>query len=82
LRWALPGGVDLILYAHSHDFIGAATRGKTRLGAMGYHPSLLPLHRGRDAVCWTLRMGDKVAGGSVYWLTDVVDGGPIAAQGW
>jgi methionyl-tRNA formyltransferase len=78
----MPGGVDLILCAHSHDFIGAATRGKTRLGAMGYHPSLLPLHRGRDAVYWTLRMGDKVAGGSVYWLTDVVDGGPIAAQGW
>ena len=25
-------------------------------------------------------MGDPVAGGSVYWLTDSVDAGPIAAQ--
>lgn len=25
-------------------------------------------------------MGDAVAGGSVYWLDDRVDGGPIAAQ--
>jgi methionyl-tRNA formyltransferase len=57
----MPGGWTSPVRA-SHDFIGAATRGKTRLGAMGYHPSLLPLHRGRDAVYWTLRMGDKVAG--------------------
>lgn len=27
-------------------------------------------------------MGDPVAGGSVYWFTDNVDGGPIAAQDW
>jgi methionyl-tRNA formyltransferase len=27
-------------------------------------------------------MGDPIAGGSVYWLSDNVDGGPIAAQDW
>lgn len=78
----LPDGVDLIIAAHSHDFVGARTRAKARLGAIGYHPSLLPLHRGRDAVRWAVRMGDRVTGGSVYWLTDAVDGGPIAAQDW
>ena len=76
----LPAGVDLIVCAHSHDFIGAKTRQKAKLGAIGYHPSLLPLHRGRDAIRWALKMGDKVTGGTVYWLTDTVDGGPIAAQ--
>ena len=25
---------------------------------------------------------DRVAGGTVYWLDDLVDGGPIAAQDW
>jgi hypothetical protein len=25
-------------------------------------------------------MGDAVTGGTVYWLNDAVDGGPIAAQ--
>jgi methionyl-tRNA formyltransferase len=72
--------VDLIITAHSHDFIGKRTRNRARLGAIGYHPSLLPLHRGRDSVRWAIRMGEKVTGGSVYWLTDTVDGGPIAAQ--
>ncbi len=76
----LPDDTDLIIAAHSFDFIGRRTRDKAKLGAIGYHPSLLPLHRGRDSVRWTIRMGDKVAGGTVYWLNETVDGGPIAAQ--
>jgi methionyl-tRNA formyltransferase len=76
----IPSGVDLIVCAHSHAFISKKSIQKTRLGAIGYHPSLLPIHRGRDAVKWTIKMGDRVAGGSVYWLTDQVDAGPIAAQ--
>jgi len=71
---------DLVVCAHSHAFVGRRTRNATKLGAIGYHPSLLPRHRGRDAVRWTTHMGDPVAGGSVYWLTDSVDGGPLADQ--
>lgn len=78
----LPDDVDLIVCAHSHDFISRRTRDRTRWGAIGYHPSLLPLHRGRDAIKWTLRFNERVAGGSVYWLNDSVDGGPLAAQDW
>lgn len=76
----LPSGIDLIVCAHSHDFIGAATRRKAVHGAVGFHPSLLPRHRGRDAVRWTIKMGDAIAGGSVYWLDDRMDAGPIASQ--
>lgn len=73
---------DLFVCAHSHDFISGPSRRATRLGGIGYHPSLLPRHRGRDAVEWAVRMGDPITGGSVYWLTDNVDGGPIAANDW
>lgn len=76
----LPAGVDLIIAAHSHDFIGRKTRLKAKLGAIGYHPSLLPVHRGRDAVRWAIKMRDRVTGGSVYWLSDNMDAGDIAAQ--
>jgi methionyl-tRNA formyltransferase len=79
---SLPAGVDVILAAHSHDFIGRKTRLRARMGAIGYHPSLLPLHRGRDAVRWTIRDGDKITGGSIYWLSDTVDAGDLAAQDW
>ena len=73
-------GVHLFVCAHSHDFISKQARAATELGGIGYHPSLLPRHRGRDAVKWTIHMGDPIAGGTVYWLTDNVDGGPIAWQ--
>lgn len=76
------GGADLIVAAHSHDFISTKQLNRFELGGIGYHPSLLPLHRGKDAVRWTIEKGDKIAGGSAYWLTKNVDGGPIAAQDW
>lgn len=76
----MPAGVELIVAAHCHTYLSAKTRAKAELGALGFHPSLLPRHRGRSAIEWTLRMGERVAGGSVFWLSDVVDGGPIAAQ--
>lgn len=78
----LPDGLDLIVAAHSWDFISRKARNRAALGAIGYHPSLLPLHRGRDAVRWAVKMGDRITGGTVYWLTDNVDAGPIAAQDW
>ncbi len=80
-RW-VPDGLDLILCAHAHVFVSACARGKARLGALGYHPSLLPRHRGRDAVRWAIHMGDKITGGTAYWLDDGVDTGDVAAQDW
>ncbi|OPG03924.1 methionyl-tRNA formyltransferase [Streptomyces sp. GKU 895] len=76
----VPDGVDVLVAAHSHAFIGRRTRARASVAAIGYHPSLLPLHRGRDAIRWTVRDGDKVTGGTVYHLTERTDGGPIAAQ--
>lgn len=79
---AIPNGTDLLVAAHSHAFVGRLARSKCKHGAIGYHPSLLPLHRGRDAVRWTIKMMDRIAGGTVYWLDEIVDGGPVAAQDW
>ena len=78
----LPASVDLILAAHSHDYLGAKTRAASRFGAIGYHPSLLPVHRGRDAIRWAIRLREPVTGGTVFWLNDRVDAGPVAAQDW
>jgi methionyl-tRNA formyltransferase len=77
---AVPKGTDLIIAAHSHAFLGRKTRARAALGAIGYHPSLLPLHRGRDAVRWSVHMKERITGGTVFWLNDALDGGPIAAQ--
>lgn len=73
---------DLIVAAHCHRFIPASVRGRAGMGVLAYHPSLLPRHRGRDAVHWTIAMGDPVAGGTVYWMDDAADAGPIERQDW
>lgn len=78
----VPDGLDLLLCAHAHAFITREARAKARLGALGYHPSLLPRHRGRDAVRWAIHMREAITGGTVYWLDDGADTGPIAAQHW
>lgn len=75
----IPEGTDVIIAAHSHHFISTKVRDKVKY-AVGYHPSLLPRHRGRDAVKWTVRFGDTVAGGSIYELGEKVDGGAIVIQ--
>lgn len=74
-------GADVITAAHSHAFVGRRTRAAVA-HTIGYHPSLLPLHRGRDAVRWAVRDHDRITGGTVYHLTDHIDAGPVAAQDW
>src|ERR1700742_3829137 len=73
---------DLIVTAHSHARVGKEALAAAKLGGIGYHPSLLPRHRGIAAVEWTIREGDPIAGGTVYHLADRMDAGEIAAQDW
>jgi methionyl-tRNA formyltransferase len=73
---------DLIVTAHSHARISREALAAARLGGIGYHPSLLPRHRGIAAVEWTIKEGDPITGGTVYHLADRMDAGAIAAQEW
>jgi len=75
-----PDNIDLGISAHSFNYIGKATRYKAKYGWIGYHPSLLPRHRGRSSIEWTLRMKDPIAGGTVFWLNQGIDRGDIAYQ--
>ena len=74
--------VDALLAAHTHAFVTADARRKARIASVGYHPSLLPRHRGLAAVEWTIKQKDPIAGGSVYHLSGGMDAGALAAQDW
>lgn len=76
----MPDDVDLGITAHSFDYIGMRTRYKPKLGWIGYHPSLLPRHRGRSSIEWAVRMRDAITGGTIFWLNSGIDRGDIAAQ--
>lgn len=79
---AVAPGTDLIVSAHNHARVGAAALAHSRLGGIGFHPSLLPRHRGIAAIEWTIKCGDAIAGGTIYHLAERMDAGAIAAQDW
>ena len=76
----IPDDTDLVISAHSHWIISDKIIQKCNYGGIGFHPSLLPRHRGQDAVRWTVHMGDAITGGTIYRLDNKCDGGDIILQ--
>lgn len=73
--------VDLLVSVNS--FVKVPPRLRERAAyAIGFHPSLLPLFKGRAAVADAISAGALVTGGTVYHLTEEMDGGPVAFQDW
>ena len=50
------------------------------LKMLNTHPSLLPSFKGDQAVRDALNYGVKVAGCTIHWATEELDGGPILTQ--
>ena len=51
-----------------------------RLGTIGYHPAPLPHLRGRAVIPWTILLNEKRTGGTLFWIDEGMDSGPILAQ--
>ena len=49
-------------------------------GSICYHPSLLPRHRGGSAINWTVIMGDRKTGLTIFWPDGGIDTGPVLMQ--
>jgi methionyl-tRNA formyltransferase len=82
-------GADLVARARSADLLLVAGWGRIlgvelvsapRLGALNFHPSLLPAYRGREPLFWALLRGEKTVGVSVHRMTEEVDGGAVLFQ--
>ncbi|MFW8634317.1 formyltransferase family protein [Cribrihabitans pelagius] len=77
-----PWRPDLIVSAHSFCIVPAWFLQWSRLGAIGYHPSILPDYKGRHAIRDCLANGGRFTGGTVHWMTPVIDAGPaVVAYG-
>lgn len=51
-----------------------------RLGCIGSHPALLPLHRGRHPIIWSLVEGLEESGLTFFYLDEGIDSGDILWQ--
>lgn len=50
------------------------------VGTLIFHPSLLPRHRGRDAIRWAFRQGEPFSGATWFWADDGLDTGDVCEQ--
>jgi methionyl-tRNA formyltransferase len=71
---------DLTILAFVTDIIGARYFELPTKGAICYHPSILPRHRGASAINWAVIMGDSKTGLTIFWPDGGIDTGPILLQ--
>ena len=71
---------DLLVFAFVTDIVRKRVLDAATYGAIQYHPSLLPLHRGRTAMNWAIISGAEKTGLSIFWVDEGIDTGPILLQ--
>ena len=71
---------DYLLVIGWSQLVRAPLRDISKQGAIGYHPSLLPRDRGRAVIPWTIILGRRETGSSLFWLDDGADSGDLLAQ--
>ena len=71
---------DLSVMAFVTDILPEKVLMEPRLGAIQYHPSLLPRHRGASAINWAIVLGETKTGLSIFWPDSGIDTGPILLQ--
>jgi methionyl-tRNA formyltransferase len=71
---------DLVLLAYVTATIPERWLHVPSLGAICYHPSLLPRHRGASAINWAIIQGETRTGLTIFWVEKGIDEGPILLQ--
>ncbi|MGA7579623.1 MAG: methionyl-tRNA formyltransferase [Desulfobaccales bacterium] len=71
---------DLGVLAFVTDIIPPKVFNAPKLGSIGYHPSLLPRHRGSSAINWAVIEGDTHSGLTIFWVHRGIDTGDILLQ--
>jgi methionyl-tRNA formyltransferase len=73
-------GPELVVLAFVTAIVPARYFQAAGKGAICYHPSILPRHRGASAINWALIMGDKRTGLTIFRPDGGIDTGPILLQ--
>ena len=71
---------ELLVFAFVTEIVQPEVLAVPRHGAIQYHPSLLPRHRGRSAMNWAIAAGETTTGLTVFWVDEGIDTGPVLLQ--
>jgi methionyl-tRNA formyltransferase len=71
---------DLAVLAFVTDIVPGKVLGIPKLGAICYHPSILPKYRGASAINWAVINGERESGLTIFWVDEGIDTGDILLQ--
>lgn len=80
LNWILEKNPDVIYCFGWSYLLPESIYSIAKIGAVGYHPALLPQNRGRHPIIWALALGLKETGSTFFYLTEEADAGDILSQ--
>ncbi len=68
---------DLMVMAFVTLFVPEDVLALPRHGSIQYHPSILPRHRGPNAINWAIIEREPTTGVTIFWPDDGLDTGPV-----
>ena len=71
---------DLCVMAFVTDIVPDEILEAPTRGAIQYHPSLLPKHRGPSSMNWPIIWGEEKTGLTIFWPDKGLDTGPVLLQ--
>ncbi len=71
---------DLAVLAFVTDIVPGKVLAVPKLGAICYHPSILPRYRGASAINWAVINGETKTGLTIFWVDEGIDTGDILLQ--
>jgi len=79
-QWLAKIEYDVIYCFGWSHLLSADVIASARLGAIGYHPTLLPMNRGRHPIIWALALGLTETGSTFFLIDQGSDSGDIVSQ--
>lgn len=80
VEWIKTLSPDVIFCFGWSSLIKAALLNLPPLGVIGFHPTEIPLNRGRHPIIWSIALGLKKSATSFFFMTEGADDGDVLSQ--
>lgn len=71
---------DAVFVVGWSQICGELFRSACKNRVIGFHPAPLPRLRGRAVIPWTILNAEPISAGTLFWIDEGIDTGPIIAQ--
>lgn len=80
IKWIEKFNPDIIFCFGWSNLLKKKILRLANMGVVGFHPTNLPLNRGRHPIIWSLVLGLKNSASTFFFMNESADSGPILSQ--